>query len=87
MAAPPSAMEAIQLPPLETAVQVSGEFGYMHLFTTTQAGMSEAFPALKAHLAPSGMLGVSWPKAKQLGTDLTLPASSPPRHLEPHRTR
>ncbi|WP_207345419.1 hypothetical protein [Arthrobacter sp. E3] len=64
----------MQLPPLEIASEVSGKFGYLHLFTTTQAGMSETFPALKAHLAPSGMLWVSWPKAKQLGTDLTLPA-------------
>ncbi len=74
VAAPPSAIDAMRLPPLETAPEISGEFGYLHLFTTTQAGMSEALPALKAHLASSGMLWVSWPKAKQLGTDLTLPA-------------
>ena len=31
------------------------------------------FPALMRHLKPTGMLWVSWPKAKQLGTDLNLP--------------
>ena len=36
--------------------------------------MNELFPRLKSHLKPSGMLWVSWPKGKQLGTDLSLPS-------------
>lgn len=73
VAAPQLAVTAMQLPPLAVSHKVAGEFDYLHLFVTTQAGMEDHFPRLKESLAPSGMLWVSWPKAKQLGTDLTLP--------------
>lgn len=36
--------------------------------------MDEVFPRLKSHLKPTRMLWVSWPKGKQLGTDLSLPS-------------
>lgn len=71
--APAEAVAAIQLPILDIGEQLRGEFGYVHLFVKTQAEMREAFPKLKKHLAPGGMLWVSWPKGGQLGTDLTLP--------------
>lgn len=74
LAAPPSALLAMQLPSLAIARDVVGEFDYLHLFTTTKAGMAGAFPELKGHLAQSGMLWVSWPKARKRGTDLTLAA-------------
>jgi hypothetical protein len=34
--------------------------------------MDAIFPKLKRHLKPKGMLWVSWPKSKQLNTDLVL---------------
>jgi hypothetical protein len=71
--APESARQAIEAPPLDVATELAGDFDYLHLFTITQAGMSETFPRLKAHLRPSGTLWVSWPKGRRLGSDLTLP--------------
>ena len=57
---------------LEVAPTLRGNFDYIHFFTKTQAEFDDKFPRLKAHLRPSGMLWVSWPKNKKLGTDLTL---------------
>ena len=71
--APASALRAMQLPELNTSGNLLGEFDYAHLFTTSQAEMDVNFPKLQRHLKQTGMLWVSWPKAKQLGTDLTLP--------------
>jgi hypothetical protein len=71
--APPSALAAIKLPSLDVSETLTGTFGYLHLFVVTQADMDDRFPKLKAHLAAAGMLWVSWPKGRQLGTDLTLP--------------
>ena len=73
MAAPPSATVAIELPPLVISPELDGQFDYLHLFTTSQMGMEDSFPALKEHLAVSGSLWVSWPKARKLGTNLALP--------------
>lgn len=73
LAAPPSTVSAMQLPPLIISGELAGQFDYLHLFATTQAMMEDHFPKLKDNLAPSGMLWVSWPKARKLGTDLTLP--------------
>lgn len=71
--APADAMEAIQLPEIDRAEKLNGEFDYIHLFVQSQEEFREQFPKLKLHLKPSGMLWVSWPKNKQLGTDLSLP--------------
>lgn len=73
MNAPKSALEAIDVPSLEIASGLDGDFDYIHFFAMTQAELDELFPRLKAHLKPTGMLWVSWPKGKQLGTDLSLP--------------
>ncbi|MDJ0336562.1 hypothetical protein QMG83_15140 [Salinibacterium sp. G-O1] len=73
VAAPQLAVSAMQLPPLAIARELAGQFDYLHLFTTTQAEMDDHFPKLKENLAPSGMMWVSWPKARKLSTDLTLP--------------
>ena len=72
-AAPPSAVAAMRLPQLAIPLDGVGTFDYVHLFATTQADMLDSFPGLKAQLAPAGMLWVSWPKKRKLGTDLTLP--------------
>jgi hypothetical protein len=72
--APADVIEAIDPPTLELAATLSGDFDYIHFFTDSQARFHETFPPLKRHLKPKGMLWVSWPKARQLGTDLTLTA-------------
>jgi hypothetical protein len=70
--APEAARGAIDPPSLDVASELAGEFDYIHLFARTQAELDDTFPNLKAHLKPTGMLWVSWPKNKKLGTDLAL---------------
>ena len=71
--APETALEAIDPPSLDVASELAREFDYIHHFARTRAELDDAFPKLKAHLKPTGMLWVSWPKNKKLGTDLALP--------------
>ena len=71
--APASSLKAIAHPGLNISAKLDGDFGYVHFFALTQAEMDDKFPKLKAHLASSGMLWVSWPKARKMDTDLTLP--------------
>ena len=71
--APKAAWRAIDPPSLDVASELAAEFDYIHLFARTQAELDYTFPKLKAHLKPTGMLWVSWPKDKKLGTDLALP--------------
>lgn len=70
---PAAAVAAMQLPALVEAPELDSEFDYLHLFTTSRASLEEAFPTLKRHVKATGMLWVSWPKARKLGTDLSLP--------------
>ena len=70
--APESALGAIEAPRLDIASDLDGDFDYIHFFAITQAEMDETFPRLKSHLKPTGMLWVSWPKGKQLSSDLSL---------------
>ncbi|WP_246202469.1 hypothetical protein [Spirosoma agri] len=74
--APADAIAAIEPPMLDVGAEsegdLEGDFEYIHLFVTRQAALHEEFPKLKAHVKPTGMLWVSWPKAGQMGTDLTL---------------
>ncbi len=71
--APAEAVEAMRLPELDLKTTRRGPFGYIHLFVTKQAAMERTFPDLKRHLGKGGMLWVSWPKGRAMGTDLTLP--------------
>lgn len=71
--APETALEAIDPPSLNVASALAGAFDYIHLFARTQAELYDRFPKLKAHLKPTGMLWISWPKNKSLETDLALP--------------
>ena len=71
--APGSTLEKMNLPNLNFVQALRGDFDYLHLFTTSQDDMDGAFPKLARHLKQTGMLWVSWPKARQLGTDLSLP--------------
>ena len=69
---PKDALETIDLADQEIAATLTGNFDYIHFFTKNQAEFEDRFPKLKAHLKPTGMLWVSWPKNRKLGTDLTL---------------
>jgi hypothetical protein len=73
VSAPPEAVEAMDLPLLDLARRLNGTFDYIHFFVKSQKEFDNKFSRLKAHLKPTGMLWVSWPKNKKLGTDLTLP--------------
>ena len=70
---PQSALDAISLPNLDFDTVLKGEFDYIHFFSKAQAEMDDLLPKLKTNLKPTGMLWLSWPKRKKLGTDLTLP--------------
>lgn len=72
--APNSALEAIDLPALQASKTLRGDFDYIHMFAMSQSELDRAFPKLARHLKRTGMLWVSWPKARQLGTDLSLPS-------------
>ena len=71
--APQSALNAMNLPPIDFGSALQGAFDYLHFFARTQAEMDEVFPKLKRHLKATGMLWLSWPKGRKLGTDLALP--------------
>jgi hypothetical protein len=70
--APADAVKAIDPSQLNIAAKRTGTFDYIHFFTTSQEEFNDRFPKLKSHLKPTGMLWVSWPKNRKLGTDLTL---------------
>lgn len=70
--APADVVEAIDLPALDLADNLTGHFDYIHFFVTSQAAFNDLFPTLKTHLKPTGMLWVSWQKNRQSGTDLSL---------------
>ncbi len=71
--APSDAVTSIDLPDIELAEKLSGEFDYIHLFVKQQSEQKNVFLKLKEHLKLDGMLWVSWPKGGQLNTDLSLP--------------
>ena len=71
--APASTLKAIGLPELEVSEDLEGDFDYIHFFSVTQSEMHDIFSTLKLHLKPSGMLWLSWPKARKLGSGLSLP--------------
>jgi hypothetical protein len=72
--APEGVAQTIRLPGLDLAPTMAEDFDYIHFFARSRADLREHFPGLKSHLRPTGMLWVSWPKAGQGGTDLSLPA-------------
>lgn len=72
MRAPADALKVMDLPSLDVASRLTGEFDYIHCFVHSQEELHEKFPKLKAHLKQTGMLWISWPKAGQQGTDLSL---------------
>ncbi len=71
--APDDIAKEIATTELDLKMKLTGEFDYIHIFVVTQLMMKEKFPNLKSHLKPTGSMWISWPKSKQLETDLTLP--------------
>ncbi|KUJ56194.1 hypothetical protein AR686_11140 [Chryseobacterium aquaticum subsp. greenlandense] len=49
-----------------------GKFNHIHLFVTRKTMLEQEFGNMKTYLDQHGTLWISWPKAKQLGTDLDL---------------
>jgi hypothetical protein len=70
--APSDAIVEMKLPKIDLVKSGTGEFDYIHLFTTSQTEFNEHFPKLKSCLKSGGMLWVSWPKGGKLGTDLNI---------------
>ena len=70
--APDDAVAALDLPELNISIKIVGEFDYIHLFVKTQKELDQKFSKVKKYLNPTGMLWVSWPKSKQLNTDLNI---------------
>lgn len=71
--APGDAIYEMELPEIDIAKKLNGEFDYIHLFVKNESEYKDKFPDLKSHLKLSGMLWVSWPKGGLLDTDLSLP--------------
>jgi|SRR5687767_5408531 len=70
--APAETLKVLDPANLTVSKKLTGKFDYIHLFTKSQKDFDDLFPKLKAHLKPTGMLWVSWPKNRKLETDLTL---------------
>lgn len=51
---------------------LTGSFTFIHAFFVSAAKLGTRFPQLKRHLAERGALWISWPKAGQLESDLSL---------------
>lgn len=71
--APGAVLDALELPALEISSNLDGVFDYIHLFSITRSQMDATFPTLRRHLKETGMLWLSWPKGRKLGSDLALP--------------
>lgn len=59
--APETALRAIDPPDLDVAPDLAESFDYIHLFAKSRAELDDAFPKLKAHLEPTGMLWACHP--------------------------
>jgi hypothetical protein len=70
--APEGVIDSMDLPKLDIASELGGDFDHIHLFVKSQQEFHDQFSKLKDHLKPDGRLWVSWPKSGKLGTDLSL---------------
>ncbi len=66
------ALENINLPTLDIQENLKGEFDYIHLFVKAQTEFIDNFPKLKPYLKLDGILWLSWPKGRKLGSDLNI---------------
>ena len=57
---------------LDITTTLAGGFDYLQFFTDSRAELEARFVTLTAHVAPGGMLWISWPKrSSPLAGDLT----------------
>ena len=57
---------------LDIVTTLEGTFDYLQFFTDSRAELEPHFAILAAHVAPGGMLWISWPKkSSPLAGDLT----------------
>lgn len=70
--APKAVVASMRLPTLEVDDVLRGEFEHIHAFVTKQREMEHHLPLLRTALTVTGSLWLSWPKAGQLDTDLSL---------------
>ena len=57
---------------LDITTTLAGMFDYVQLFTDSRAELARRFPAIVRHVAPGGMVWISWPKkSSPLAGDLT----------------
>lgn len=70
--APPEALEVLDLWDDDVSQKLTGSFNYIHLFVKHREHLDATFPKLRDHLNSDGMLWISWPTGRGLGTDLTL---------------
>ncbi len=57
-------------PEVALADALEGEFDFIQVFVVKRDALESAAPSLAAALKPAGLLWVTYPKAKALGTDL-----------------
>jgi hypothetical protein len=72
LSAPKDVTDLMGSAELEQRSRLNGTFDYIHAFLMQQSELNDAFPRLKRHLNPGGMLWVSWPKNGQCQSDLTM---------------
>lgn len=70
--APTEAIVAIGALDVLVSYELKGLFDYINCFVITAAELHSQLKVLKPHLAAGGNLWVSWPKGRQLGSDLTV---------------
>jgi hypothetical protein len=59
-------------PAVITSAEGDDALDFVHLFLDSRAVLEAALPALRARIAPAGMIWVSWPKkASKVRTDVT----------------
>ena len=65
--------KTIQSPNLNISMTLDGKFDYIHAFVILKIELEESIKELKPYLSERGHFWVSWPKSKNLETDLNLP--------------
>ena len=65
--------KTIQSPDLNISMNLDGKFDYIHTFVVFKIDLEDSIKMLKPYLSDRGHFWVSWPKSKNLRTDLNLP--------------
>jgi len=73
---PPNYWDLLETLPDDVSIDEpdEGRFDFIHVFVTDRARLEGQLGELRAHIAPAGMIWVSWPKkSSQMATDLSEP--------------